>query len=117
MTLPLLGGAERLALIIETQRDLVAVGGDVESVMRLMAERCQPLTGADGAMVSMLEGDDMLRTTAATGCASEVLGVVRPLAMSVARFAISEGRPLLIEDCESDPRINRDMQRLVGDKR
>ena len=116
MTLPLLGGAERLALIIETQRDLVAVGGDVESVMRLMAERCQALTGADGAMVSMLEGDDMLRTTAATGCASEVLGVVRPLAMSVARFAISEGRPLLIEDCESDPRINRDMQRLVGDK-
>jgi GAF domain-containing protein len=116
MTLPLLGGAERLALIIETQRDLVAVGGDVESVMRLMAERCRALTGADGAMVSMLEGDDMLRTTAATGCASEVLGVVRPLAMSVARFAISEGRPLLIEDCGSDPRINREIQRLVGDR-
>ena len=48
--------------------------------MRLMAERCQVLTGADGAMVSMLQGDDMLLTTAATGCAADVLGAVRPLA-------------------------------------
>jgi hypothetical protein len=74
MTAPVVDGTERLARIIETQRDLVAVGGDLGTVMRLMAERCQVLTGADGAMVSMLQGGDMLLTTAATGCAAGVLG-------------------------------------------
>jgi diguanylate cyclase (GGDEF)-like protein/PAS domain S-box-containing protein len=110
------GAAERLARVIETQRELAAVGGDLETVMRVIAERCQDLTGADGAMVSMLQGNDMLLTTAATGCAAEVLGAIRPLATSVAKHAISDGRPLLIEDCETDPRINRELQRMVGDR-
>ncbi len=109
-------GAERLARVIETQRDLTATGGDVETVMRRMAERCQVLTGADGAMVSLLQGDDMLLTTAATGCASSVLGALRPLATSVARYAISDGKPLLIADCETDPRVNRELQKRVGDR-
>ena len=116
MTVRLAGGAERLSRIVETQRDLAAVGGDMETVMRLMAERSQVLTGADGAMVSILQGDDVLLTTAATGCAADVLGMVRPLASSVARYAISDGRPLLIADCETDPRVNRELQKLVGDK-
>ena len=84
--------------------------------MRLIAERCQDLTGADGAMVSLLQGNDMLLTTAATGSAAAVLGAIRPLATSVVKHAISDGRPLLIEDCESDPRINRELQQRVGDK-
>ena len=42
------GAAERLAHVIETQRALAAAGGDMETVMRLIAERCQELTGADG---------------------------------------------------------------------
>jgi diguanylate cyclase (GGDEF)-like protein/PAS domain S-box-containing protein len=116
MTVRLADGAERLTRIIETQRDLAAVGDDVETVMRLMAERCQVLTAADGAMVSLLRDDDTLLTTAATGCAAGALGAIRPLARSVARHAIADGRPLLIEDCETDPRINRELQRLVGDK-
>ena len=78
MTLPLLGGAERLALIIETQRDLVAVGGDVESVMRLMAERCQALTGADGAMVEHARGGRHAPHDGRDRVRAEVLGVVRP---------------------------------------
>ena len=108
-------GTQRLARIIETQRDLAAAGGNARTVMRLMAERCQTLTGADGAMVSILQGDDMLLTSAATGCAAEILGTVRPLATSVARYAIEHGEALLIVDCESDPRINRELQRKVGD--
>jgi diguanylate cyclase (GGDEF)-like protein/PAS domain S-box-containing protein len=116
MTVGLADGAERLTRIIETQRDLAAVGDDLDTVMRLMAERCQVLTGADGAMVSLLREDDTLLTTAATGCAADVLGAIRPLASSVARYAISDGRPLLIENCDTDPRVNRELQRLVGDK-
>ena len=52
----------------------------------------------------MLQGNDMLLTTAATGSAVGVFGAVRPLATSVVKYAISEGKPLLIEDCETDPR-------------
>ena len=107
--------AERLAQVIETQRTLAAAGGDMNTVMRLIAERCQELTGADGAMVSLLQGNDMLLTTAATGSATGVIGAIRPLASSVAEHAISGGRPLLIEDCATDPRVNREMQAIVGD--
>jgi diguanylate cyclase (GGDEF)-like protein/PAS domain S-box-containing protein len=110
------GAAARLARVIETQRELAAAGGDMATVMRLIAERCEDLTGADGAMVSLLQGNEMLLTTAATGCCAEVLGAIRPLATSVAKHAVSNGRPLLIEDCETDPRINRELQRMVGDK-
>jgi len=53
-----LSAADRLARVIDTQRELAAAGGDIEQVMRLIAERCQDLTGADGAMVSLLRGND-----------------------------------------------------------
>jgi diguanylate cyclase (GGDEF)-like protein/PAS domain S-box-containing protein len=110
------GGHERLSRIIETQRDLAAAGGSARTVMQLMAERCQALTGADGAMVSVLQDGDTLLTTAATGCAAGVIGAVRPLRDSVARHAIEGGEALLIENCETDPRINRELQRQVGDR-
>ena len=108
------GAAERLAQVIETQRELAAAGGDMETVMRLIAERCQKLTGAEGAMVSLLQGNDMLLTTAATGSAAGVLGAIRPLETSVAKHAISDGRPLLIEDCATDPRVNREPAEAGG---
>jgi diguanylate cyclase (GGDEF)-like protein/PAS domain S-box-containing protein len=41
---------------------------------------------------------------------------LRPLSSSVAKYAIETGRPLLIEDAPTDPRINQALRGLVGDK-
>jgi diguanylate cyclase (GGDEF)-like protein/PAS domain S-box-containing protein len=104
-----------LALIVETQREIVAAGSDVEAVMQLVLARSQELTGADGAMVSLVEGDELL-TRAASGISADLVGRRRPLRETVARHAIDHGVPLLIGDCETDPRINRELQKLTGDK-
>jgi diguanylate cyclase (GGDEF)-like protein/PAS domain S-box-containing protein len=106
---------DRLALIVETQREIASAGSDLQAVMQLIAERSQAITGADGAMVNLIDGD-MLHTRAVSGIAAGVFDTRRPLATSVARYAIESGQPLLIEDAPSDPRINQDLRSKVGDR-
>jgi diguanylate cyclase (GGDEF)-like protein/PAS domain S-box-containing protein len=105
---------ERLSRIIATQREIAAAGSDLEAVMRLVLDRSVSLTGADGAMLCLVDGDQLI-TRAAVGIGRRGQKS-RPLASSVARHAIDTGLPLLIEDAEHDSRVNRDMQRAVGDK-
>ena len=109
------GDAERLSRIVETQRDIVAAAGDLDTVTRIeVLESSCSLTGADGAMLSFVEGADLVT--------HDALGIAergkrrRPLESSVARHAIRSGRPLLIEDCDNDDRLDREMQRAIGDK-
>jgi diguanylate cyclase (GGDEF)-like protein/PAS domain S-box-containing protein len=108
--------AERLSLIVETQREIASAGNDLQAVMQLVAERSVDIIGGDGAMVNLLEDGDMLHTRAATGIAVSAFDARRPLSGSVARFAIESGEPLLIEDSESDARINQELRAKVGDK-
>ncbi|MGZ4203518.1 MAG: GAF domain-containing protein, partial [Thermoleophilaceae bacterium] len=108
------GDAERLSRIVETQRDIVAAAGDLDTVTRIVLESSCALTGADGAMLSFVEGPDLV-THAAIGIAERGKRR-RPLESSVARHAIRSGRPLLIEDCDNDDRLDRVMQRAIGDK-
>src|SRR4051812_9631748 len=108
--------AERLSLIVETQREIASAGNDLQAVMQLVAERCVGIIGADGAMVNLIEADDVLHTRAATGIAVAAFDARRPLSGSVAKYAIQSGQPILIEDTESDPRINQELRAKVGDK-
>jgi len=105
---------QRLSLILETQQAIAAAGDDLESVTQIVADRSQAIIGADGAMVNLVEGD-ILHTRAASGTAEMVRGARRPLAGSIARYAIETGRPLLIEDTRSDHRINQEMRSKIGD--
>jgi diguanylate cyclase (GGDEF)-like protein/PAS domain S-box-containing protein len=106
--------SERLSRIVETQRQIAAAGNDLSGVTALVLDRSRALTGAEGAMLSLVEGDQLV-TRAAVGIAAHAPRV-RPLESTVARHAIETGLPLLIEDCENDPRVNREMQRATGDK-
>src|SRR5436190_3157032 len=108
--------AERLSLIVETQREIADAGHDLQAVMQLVAERSQAITRADGAMVNLIEGGDTLHTRAATGIATTAFDALRPLSGSVAKHAIESGQPILIEDTPSDVRINQELRAKVGDK-
>src|SRR6266513_2054800 len=90
--------AERLSLIVETQREIASAGNDLQAVMQLVADRSVAITGADGAMVNLLEDGDTLHTRAATGIAATAFDARRPLSGSVAKYAIEGRQPLLIED-------------------
>ncbi len=108
--------ASRLERIIATQRDIAAAAsGDLEHVMQVIVERAQALTRAEGAMVSLIDGDDIV-TRAACGIASRFLHNRRPMSETVSRFAIQARSALLIEQAETDPRLNPRLQKLVGDR-
>ncbi|HLH15067.1 MAG TPA: diguanylate cyclase, partial [Solirubrobacteraceae bacterium] len=106
--------AQRLSLVVEAQREILASDGDLATAARLIAERSQAIIGADGAMVNLLE-TDVMHTVGASGSAAGVVGMRRALAGSVARFAIAKRRSLLIEDCPNDPRIDQSMRATIGD--
>ena len=82
--------------------------------MQIVAERSQAITGADGAMVNLIDGD-MLHTRAVSGIAGAVFDTRRPLESSVAKYAIESGLALLIEDAPNDPRVNQKLRAAVGD--
>src|ERR1700689_4819766 len=92
-----LNSDQRLSLILDTQRSIAAAGDDLQRVMQQVADRSQAIIGADGSMVNLVDGD-MLHPRAVTGIAASAFDARRPLAGSVARYAIERGQPLLIED-------------------
>src|ERR1700722_1166418 len=109
-----LNSDQRLSLIIETQREISAAGDELHAAMQLIAERSQAIIGADGAMVNLIQGD-LLHTVGVSGAAVGAFDARRPVSGSIARFAISDRLPILIQDCPNDPRIDQTMRSRVGD--
>ena len=108
--------AARLERVIATQRDIAAASsGDLEQVMQVIVERAQALTRAEGAMISLIEGDEIV-TRAACGIAARFLRTSRRLSESVSRFAIAARGPLLIEYAEDDDRLNPQIRAKMGDR-
>jgi diguanylate cyclase (GGDEF)-like protein/PAS domain S-box-containing protein len=107
--------AERLARIVETQRDIAAAGTDLTAVMRLIVERIMALTKAEGAMVSLVEGDDLV-VGAAAGIAVGAVGNRRAISSSIVSHAFDARDTLLIERVEDDPRMNRALRSRIGDR-
>jgi diguanylate cyclase (GGDEF)-like protein/PAS domain S-box-containing protein len=106
----------RLERIIATQRDIsAAASSDLDQVMNVIVERAQALTCAEGAMISLIEGETLV-TRATCGIATRFQGNRRPLGESVSRFAIAARGPLLIEHAEDDPRLNPAIRAKMGDR-
>jgi len=68
----------RLSRVVETQAEIAAADLGLESVAQLIAERAQELTGADGATVSILDGEKLV-VRAATGRSCGAAHVSVPL--------------------------------------
>ena len=107
---------ERLARIAETQRDIAAAGLDLRSVMELIAERAMALTVAEGAMVSLLEGDELVVGAAVGRGQRRARNTRRRLEDSIASHAFAARDTLLIEHAEDDPRLNAAIRAKVGDR-
>ncbi len=83
--------AERLERLVATQRDIAAAGVDLEGVMQLIVERSQALTRAEGALVSTIEGDELV-VGAASGIAAHLVGSRRPIEESVGQPRAAQAR-------------------------
>lgn len=106
---------ERVARIVETQREIAAAGTDLDAVLQLIVDRSVQLTGADGAIVSLTDGDDLV-VRAACGIGRNAISFRRRIEDSIAGHAFRARDTLLIENTATDPRLNPDIIARIGDR-
>ena len=102
-----------LSTIIDTQNDIAALDLDPTLVMQMVTERAQQLTGADGAVIDMIEGDEIVYR-AASGQAAGCVGQRLKIGASLAGLAIRQRAILRCDDAETDPRVDREACRRSG---
>src|SRR5262245_17250571 len=105
--------AERLSAIIATQQEIATAGLDLGTVMTLVADRTQALTGAAGAAVVWAEGDEMVYR-AASGTAAHCLGLRLKRDASLSGRCVRSGQALRCDDADTDERVDRRTCRVVG---
>jgi PAS domain S-box-containing protein len=107
------GELERLTSIIETQNEVALAGLEMDTVMRLVAERSLQLSGAAGASVALVEGDELIYRVA-IGLHAPHLGFRLKLANSLTGLSILRGEVLHSCDTENDPRVNLTVARQLN---
>ena len=73
-----LSEVERLHYVVETQRMINVISLDAESVMKAVVERARAATGADGALVELIDGDEFV-TRAPRGITDAPRGARAPV--------------------------------------
>jgi PAS domain S-box-containing protein len=104
---------ERLRAVIATQHAVATAPRDLPTVMNTLVERTRELTGADGAVIELAEGEWMVYR-AGSGTAATHVGVRVPIASSLSGQCVREGQLLRCDDSETDPRVDREACRRVG---
>lgn len=97
---------EKLLEVIAIQTEVARLGLDLGGLMNLVVQRTLGLVGADGAVVELAEGEDMVYRAAA-GMASGSLGLRLKRGASLSGLCVAEGRTLHCDDALDDPRTDR----------
>lgn len=105
--------ALRLEQIIETEALLAEAGFDSDAFLRLVTERMLLITPASGAVVELVEGDDMVYR-AASGAAAPYVGVRLHRDTSISGLCVREREVLITHDTHDDPRVDAEACRRVG---
>ena len=106
--------AASLAAVLNEMNGLINSTLDGREIMQTVVEQAVAAVGADSAMVALRHGDDWV----AEYGYPEVPGVIHESVRSdEAPFmiaAVRQRRPIAIDDCDSDPRCNAEVQRRFG---
>ncbi|HEX5341136.1 MAG TPA: GAF domain-containing protein [Duganella sp.] len=103
----------KLLAIIAAQVQLVGLGNDLSAVMDAASAKAVELTGADGAVVELLE-DDSIVYRSASGLAEAQLGLRMAVANSLSGLVLTSRSAAVCTDSETDERVNRAACRKVG---
>jgi diguanylate cyclase (GGDEF)-like protein/PAS domain S-box-containing protein len=102
-----------LSEIIETQNDIAAVELDLQTILQMVVQRTQKLTGADGASIQIVEGDH-LTFHAVSGQLAEHAGSRLGLASSFSGRVASSGIYGYCHDTHTDDRVDREVTDRLG---
>ncbi len=105
--------SETLLAIVRAQTEIAKLGLDLGGVMSFVTERVQQLTHADGAVLELAEGDEMVYR-ASSGIAATLLGLRLKRDGSLSGLCVESGEILRCVDSEIDARVDREACRRVG---
>ncbi|MDQ2830574.1 MAG: PAS domain S-box protein, partial [Chloroflexota bacterium] len=105
--------AERLSGVIAIQQEVALADLDTRVVLPLIAARAQELSGADGAVVELVEGEDMVYH-AVTGTLEGYEGTRLPLIGTLTGLCVRTGETLYCADAAIDPRTDPVICRRLG---
>ena len=105
--------AGRLSAVVETQQEVLAAITDLDKVMALVVERVPSVTSGSGAVIEIVEGDELVYR-AASGAAKEHIGLHLPFAGSLSGLAVTTRSVLRSDDTETDARVDAEACRRIG---
>jgi diguanylate cyclase (GGDEF)-like protein len=103
----------RLLEAIAFQSEVAGAGAGANATMRVVTERAQHLTEADGALFELADGDEMI-SQVVTGAAEASLGAVITATADMSRLAVTSGEVQTCPDSRVDLRVDRKACRRVG---
>jgi len=106
---------ETLRATVETQQTIATAGLDLDRVLSLVVERARRITGADAAIIEMVDGEDLVYRAAA-GSAMPFLGVRLQVSTSLSGLCVRTGTVLRCDDADDDPRVDAEAARRVGSR-
>jgi CHASE3 domain sensor protein/putative methionine-R-sulfoxide reductase with GAF domain len=104
---------ERLRAIIAAQADIAGAEMQPDVLLNLVAERAQALTGATGAVIELVEDQEMV-FRAASGTVGPSLGLRLQMAGSLSGLSVRTGETLYCEDTSADERVDVEACRRMG---
>ena len=102
-----------LSKIINAQNEIATSALDSKLIMDKVVNLSMDLTNADGSIIEIGEGDDMIYYYAA-GAARNFLGMKIKKEGSFSGLCLNEKKVLICDDSETDDRVNRDACRKVN---
>lgn len=105
--------AARLAAVVRTQQEVLSAITDLDRVMALVVERTPEVTNGAGAVIEILDGDELVYR-AASGAAKQHLGLHLPAEGSLSGLAVRTKAVLRCDDAETDPRVDAAACRAIG---
>jgi PAS domain S-box-containing protein len=100
---------ELFQAVLEVEQAVTAAGLDSETVMRVIAERSKGLTGASGAVIEAIEGEDLVPLIQ--------VGTEAPrlkLSTSLSGICVRTGELQRSDDTFTDPRVGHQAYRELG---
>ncbi|HEU5362930.1 MAG TPA: sensor domain-containing diguanylate cyclase [Gaiellaceae bacterium] len=105
--------ARTLDRVLRTQTAIALSDPGLDDVLATVVDKALELTNADGAVVELPEGEEMVYRAVA-GTAEPFAGLRLPVAGSVSGLCLAQIEPLVVVDAEHDPRVNAETCRRVG---
>ena len=105
--------AARLSAVVSTQQEVLAAIHDLDRVMALVVERTPEVTNGTGAVIELLENDELVYR-AASGVARPYAGLRLSLDGSLSGVVLREKTLMQCDNAELDPRVDAAACRRMG---